>query len=88
MATVPTFEKEFAKLMDAKLSVGTGSGTQALSTCVEAMGFGPGDEIITSPLTDPGTLSSILTSRVLPVLADLDRDYFSDRSRRCRKENY
>jgi dTDP-4-amino-4,6-dideoxygalactose transaminase len=74
--SVPTFEKEFAKLMDAKLSVGTGSGTQALSTCVEAMGFGPGDEIITSPLTDPGTLSSILTSRVLPVFADLDRESF------------
>jgi perosamine synthetase len=74
--TVPTFEKEFAKLMEAKLSVGTGSGTQALSTCVEAMGFGPGDEIITSPLTDPGTLSSILTSRVLPVMADIDRASF------------
>jgi perosamine synthetase len=73
---VPTFEKEYARLMEAKLSVSTGSGTQALSTCVEAMGFGPGDEIITSPLTDPGTLSSILTSRVLPVLADLDRESF------------
>ncbi|MBK7710385.1 MAG: DegT/DnrJ/EryC1/StrS family aminotransferase [Bacteroidales bacterium] len=74
--TVPTFEKEFAKMMDAKFSLGTGSGTQALSTCVEALGFGPGDEIITSPLTDPGTLSSILTSRVLPVLADIDRESF------------
>jgi perosamine synthetase len=74
--TVQAFEKEFAKMMDAKLSVCTGSGTQALSTCVEAMGFGPGDEIITSPLTDPGTLSSILTSRVLPVLADIERDSF------------
>ncbi len=74
--TVPTFEKEFARLLDAKFSLATGSGTQALSTCVEAMGFGPGDEIITSPLTDPGTISSILTSRVLPVLADLDRESF------------
>jgi perosamine synthetase len=74
--TVPTFENEFAKLMDAKFAVATGSGTQALSTCVEALGFGPGDEIITSPLTDPGTLSSILTSRVLPVFADLDRESF------------
>ncbi len=74
--TVPTFEKEFARLMDARYCVCTGSGTQALSTCVEALGFGPGDEIITSPLTDPGTLSSILTSRVLPVFADLDRESF------------
>jgi dTDP-4-amino-4,6-dideoxygalactose transaminase len=74
--TVPTFEKEFSRLLDAKFSLATGSGTQALSTCVEAMGFGPGDEIITSPLTDPGTISSILTSRVLPVMADLDRESF------------
>jgi len=74
--TVPTFEKEFAKLMDARFSVCTGSGTQALSTCVEALGIGPGDEVITSPLTDPGTLSSILTSRALPVLADLDPESF------------
>jgi perosamine synthetase len=74
--TVPTFEKEFARLIDAKLSVCTGSGTQALSTSVEALGLGPGDEIITSPLTDPGTISSILTSRVLPVLADIDPESF------------
>ena len=70
--TVPTFEKEYAALMGTKLSVSTGSGTQALNTCVEALGIGPGDEVITSPLTDPGTLSSILTSRALPVLADID----------------
>jgi perosamine synthetase len=38
--------------------------------------LGPGDEIITSPLTDPGTISSILTSRVLPVLADIDPESF------------
>lgn len=64
--TVPTFEKEYADLMGTKLCVGTGSGTQALNTCVEALGIGPGDEVITSPLTDPGTISSILTSRALP----------------------
>ena len=74
--TVPTFEKEFANLMGTRFCVGTGSGTQALSTCVEALGIGPGDEVITSPLTDPGTLSSILTSRALPVLADLDPESF------------
>ena len=50
--TVITFEKEFAKLMNAKGCVVTGSGTQALNTVVEAMGIGPGDEVITSPYTD------------------------------------
>jgi len=70
--TVPTFEKKFAALIGAKFCVATGSGTQALHTCVEALGIGPGDEVITSPYTDPGTISSILTARALPVMADLD----------------
>ena len=70
--TVPTFEKEFAKLMGAKFCVATGSGTQALHTCVEALGISAGDEVITSPYTDPGTIAAILSARALPVLADLD----------------
>jgi perosamine synthetase len=74
--TVPTFEKELAKLLGTKTSVTTGSGTQALNTAVEALGIGPGDEIITSPYTDPGTIQSILVSRALPVMADIDPDSF------------
>lgn len=74
--TVPTFEKAFAELMEAKYCVCVGSGTQALHTSVEALGLGPGDEIITSPYTDPGTVASILSARALPVLADLDPESF------------
>ena len=70
--TVPTLEKKFAALIGSEFCVATGSGTQALHTCVEALGIGPGDEVITSPYTDPGTISSILTARALPVMADLD----------------
>lgn len=77
--TVATFEKEFARLTGANFCVGTGSGTQALSTCVEALGIGPGDEVITSPYTDFGTISAIIGSRALPVMADLDpRSYQLD----------
>ncbi len=74
--TVPTFEQEFARLIGSQYCVGTGSGTQALSTCVEALNIGPGDEVITSPYTDFGTISAILTSRALPVMADLDPDTY------------
>jgi perosamine synthetase len=74
--TVATFEKEFAKQIGAGYAVGTGSGTQALSTAVLALGIGPGDEVITSPYTDFGTISAILTSRALPVLVDLDLESF------------
>jgi len=70
--TVPTLEKKFAELIGTKFCVATGSGTQALHTSVEALGIGPGDEVITSPYTDPGTIASILSARALPVLADLD----------------
>jgi dTDP-4-amino-4,6-dideoxygalactose transaminase len=62
--------------MGTKGCVATGSGTQALNTVVEAMGIGPGDEVITSPYTDMGTVASILVSRALPVLADIDRESF------------
>jgi perosamine synthetase len=74
--TVPTLEKKFAQLIGAKFCVATGSGTQSLHTSVEALGIGPGDEVITSPYTDPGTISSILTARALPVLADLDTESY------------
>jgi perosamine synthetase len=74
--TVPTFEKKFAELIGAKFCVATGSGTQALHTCVEALGIGPGDEVITSPYTDPGTIAAILSARALPVLADLDTESY------------
>lgn len=74
--TVPTLEKEFARLIGTKYCVATGSGTQALHTCVESLGIDAGDEIITSPYTDPGTIASILSARALPVLADLDRESY------------
>lgn len=74
--TVATFEKEYAKILGAKYCVGTGSGTQALSTSVEALGIGPGDEVITSPYTDFGTISAIIGSRALAVMADLDPESY------------
>ncbi len=73
---VSVFEKEFAALLGTKFCQATGSGTQSLHTCIEALGIGPGDEIITTPLTDPGTIASILSSRALPVMADIDKETF------------
>lgn len=75
-AKTPEFEKDFAALIGSKYSVATGSGTQALSTCVYALGIGPGDEVITSPYTDFGTISSILSAYALPVLVDIEPDTY------------
>jgi perosamine synthetase len=75
-STATQFEKDFSALLGAKYFVGTGSGTQALNTCVEALEIGAGDEVITSPYSDMGTVASILVCRALPVMADLDPDSY------------
>ena len=74
--TVANFERQYAEMLGVKRCVAVGSGTQALHTSVEALGLGPGDEVITSPYTDPGTISSILSARALPVCGDIDRYSF------------
>ncbi len=47
------------------------SGTAALHIAVGASGIGPGDEVITSPITDMGTVIGILYQQAVPVFADL-----------------
>jgi perosamine synthetase len=49
-----------------------GSGTAALHIAVAAAGIGPGDEVITSPFTDIGTVIGILFQQAVPVFADLE----------------
>jgi dTDP-4-amino-4,6-dideoxygalactose transaminase len=51
--------------------MGCSSGTAALHIAVAAAGVGPGDEVITSPITDIGTLTGILYQQAVPVFADL-----------------
>ncbi len=75
-STVTAFEKDFSGMLGAKFFVGVGSGTQALNTCVEALEIGAGDEVITSPYSDMGTIASILVCRALPVMADLDPESY------------
>ncbi|MEI3798334.1 MULTISPECIES: DegT/DnrJ/EryC1/StrS family aminotransferase [unclassified Chitinophaga] len=69
---VSQWELDFAAMTGAQYAVATGSGTQSLSTSLFALGIGPGDEVITSPYTDMGTVSAIITCHALPVFADLD----------------
>lgn len=69
---VAQWEEDFAVMAGARYCVATGSGTQSLNTSLFALGIGPGDEVITSPYTDMGTVSAILTCHALPVFVDLD----------------
>jgi perosamine synthetase len=48
------------------------SGTAALHTAVAAIDPEPGDEIVTSPITDMGALAPILYQGAIPVFADVD----------------
>src|SRR5437899_1617857 len=48
------------------------SGTAALHIAVAAAGIAPGDEVITSPFTDIGTVIGILFQQGVPVFADLE----------------
>src|SRR5208283_4240024 len=47
------------------------SGTATLHIAVAAAGIGPGDEVITSPITDIGTVIGVLYQQAVPVFADV-----------------
>jgi dTDP-4-amino-4,6-dideoxygalactose transaminase len=53
------------------------SGTAALHIAVAAAGIGPGDEVITSPITDIGTVIGVLYQQAVPVFADLIRNTYN-----------
>jgi len=69
---VRTFEKEFARTVGAKHAYACASGTAAVHLAVAAIDPNPGDEIITTPITDMGALTPILYQGAIPVFADVD----------------
>lgn len=73
---VDAFETEYARLYGVSRCVAVNTGTSALNTAVEALDIGAGDEVITSPYSDIGTIDSIMVSRALPVMADLDPESY------------
>ncbi|MNI06073.1 UDP-4-amino-4-deoxy-L-arabinose--oxoglutarate aminotransferase [compost metagenome] len=71
-AKVKQFLSDFNEIYGVKHSVATSSGTAALHVALGAAGVTVGDEVITSPITDQGTLIGILYQNAIPVFADLD----------------
>lgn len=63
---------DFAAMFNVPHAVATSSGTASLHVAVAALGIGAGDEVITSPITDMGTLIGILFQGAIPVFADVD----------------
>lgn len=66
------FEAEFASYVGAKHAVAVNSCTAAIHLGLLASGVGPGDEVITTPLTFAATGNAILYTGARPVFADID----------------
>jgi perosamine synthetase len=69
---VKAFEKEFAALYGVPHCRAVTSGTAAMHTTFAAVDPEPGDEIITTSITDMGALTPILYQGAIPVFADVD----------------
>ena len=68
------FETEFAAACQAPHAVGVGTGTDALALALRVLGVGPGDEVITSPLSAAYSALAIMMAGARPVFADIDPD--------------
>ncbi len=68
------FEAAFREYTGAPHALAVNSCTAALHLALTALGIGPGDEVITTPLTFCATVNCIMHTGATPVLADIGRD--------------
>jgi dTDP-3-amino-3,4,6-trideoxy-alpha-D-glucose transaminase len=66
------FEQELAAASGTADAVGVGTGTDALSLILRGLGIGPGDEVITTPLSAAYSALAIMATEAHPVFADID----------------
>ncbi|MFO1112631.1 MAG: DegT/DnrJ/EryC1/StrS family aminotransferase [Rhodospirillales bacterium] len=67
-----TLEKRFGELLGAKYVIACASGSAAVHCAVAAIDPEPGEEIVTTPITDMGALAPIVYQGAIPVFADVD----------------
>jgi dTDP-4-amino-4,6-dideoxygalactose transaminase len=66
------FEHDFGAWLGGGYAVAVSSGTAGLHLGIRAIGWGPGDEVVTSPLSFVATANSILYEGAKPVFCDID----------------
>ena len=71
---VARFEREFREHVGAPYSIAVNSATAALHLALAGLKIGPGDEVITTPITFCATVQAILHVGATPVLADIGSD--------------
>src|SRR5581483_2031313 len=67
-------ERRFAEYVGARHALAVASGTAALHLSLVALGVGPGDEVITTPITWPATANVIVHCGATPLFADVRED--------------
>src|SRR3954454_3678921 len=70
---VAAFEEEFASYCGVRHGVAVNSGTSALHLALLAGGIGPGDEVITVPMTFIATTAAIRYTGATPVFVDVEQ---------------
>ena len=76
-AKVRVLEGAFARLCGTEHAVATTSGTAALHVTLAALGVGPGDEVITTPLSCIASANPILFTGARPVFGDVDPETYN-----------
>jgi perosamine synthetase len=71
---VKDLEGRFAAAVGSRHAFACSSGTAAVHVALAALDPEPGDEIVTTPITDMGALTPILYQGAIPVFADVDPD--------------
>lgn len=71
-AMVKRFEEAFARKLGVKHALACSSGSAAVHVALAALDLEPGDEVVTTPITDMGALTPILYQGAIPVFADVD----------------
>jgi dTDP-4-amino-4,6-dideoxygalactose transaminase len=72
---VERFERQFAEIHGVEHAIAVNNGTTALVVAMQALGIGPGDEVITSPFTFVATLNAIIEAGATARFADIGDDY-------------